>query len=266
MEEGIGTSAGREHIGILLQELRRVDGAVLRLVVVGQRIVVELLENGGIELDAARRGVEAHLAVAAQLATLVLAVGHLVLDIDCGSHVTELELVGKAQVVDEVLDSVVVNPPLRIECLAELEASLGIGQGLARASRSLREALDTHRGAVMREGRALALGRSGQRQEHVTRCLSRRRHEGVDGEAELERLEDGIVPTLGLCRGAGHQVIAAIHAKLDGVRLARLHRLEREVGMRVEHHTDIGGILVQANDLVLQLRAELLPAKAEVSE
>lgn len=33
--------------------------------------------------------------------------------------------------VDEVLDGVVVGPPLRIECLAELEACLGIRQGLA---------------------------------------------------------------------------------------------------------------------------------------
>ena len=168
--------------------------------------------------------------------------------------------------VDEVLDSVVVNPPLRIECLAELEASLGIGQGLARASRSLREALDTHRGAVMREGRALALGRSGQRQEHVTRCLSRRRHEGVDGEAELERLEDGIVPTLGLCRGAGHQVIAAIHAKLDGVRLARLERLEHHVGMRVHDEVAIGGIFGQANHLAHEVAHALLETKADFVE
>ena len=36
--------------------------------------------------------------------------------------------------------------------------------------------------------------------------------------------------------------------------------------MRVQHHTDIGGVFLKADDLVLQLCSELLPAEAEVAE
>ena len=75
------------------------------------------------------------------------------------------------------------------------------------------------------------------------------------------------MPALGLGgTGAGKQVGRRDEAAVNLVGLARLHGLEREVGVRVENHADIGRILVQADDLVLQLRTELLPTEAEVAE
>ena len=118
----------------------------------------------------------------------------------------------------------------------------------------------------MRADHGLALGVRCERQDDVGAALDGRGDPAVGREDEVE-LDHGVMPALGLGgAGSGKQVGRCDEATVNLVRLARLHRLEREVGMRVEHHTDIGGILVQANDLVLQLGAELLPAKAEVSE
>ena len=93
MEKRVRAGARGQDERIALEQVRRAHRTEVRLEVVRERIVVELLEDRGVQLDAPRRSVEADFSVAAQLAGLVFAIGHGVLDVDFLGDLAEIVLV-----------------------------------------------------------------------------------------------------------------------------------------------------------------------------
>ena len=112
----------------------------------------------------------------------------------------------------------------------------------------------------------LALCERGDGENNVGAALDRRRDPTISRKDEVELLHR-IVPTLRL-RSArtSKEVRRGDEAAVDFIWHARFHGLERKVCMRVQDHAHIGGIFLKADDLVLQLGAEFLPAETEVAE
>ena len=85
---------GREDVRVLLEQLRRGDRGLRRLLVVRQRIEAPRFEQGVVQLALARVRVEAGLAVVAQPTELVLAVRPVVRPVDDLLGEVEERLVG----------------------------------------------------------------------------------------------------------------------------------------------------------------------------
>ncbi len=75
-EIGIGAGAGVEDQGKVVDQLGAGQGTLAHLGVLGQRLVAELGQQGGRDLEPARGGVEAGRAVGAQQPLFPLAIGH----------------------------------------------------------------------------------------------------------------------------------------------------------------------------------------------
>ena len=111
---------------------------------------------------------------------------------------------------------------------------------------------------------AVMLDRRRKRQEQLACRLDGGREPHVDTEAPLEVLVR-IVPALRLGTIRAGQTVAILETRhLEGIGLTGLERVENHVAMRVEHEADHGRIALEAEYLLLQLGAELFPAKAEL--
>ena len=146
-------------------------------------------------------------------------------------------LVGEAGGLEDlVVDLLFLGPrPVMLtglaKTLAEQTVDLGIGLDLA-------DRLDTGANGgdvVDPSAHALLLGPAGHGQEHVGTVLDGRRHEQVDGSAELDVIH-GLAPTQDLLRGASQRI-----GRLDPqtLELTGLGGLERHVG-RAEGEAESG--------------------------
>ena len=227
------------------------------------------MERRAPQLDAAGRGREAGLAVRAHLAALVLVVVDRDLGINClGDLVEVLAVVAMAQTqsLHELLGGTiteVVLPELGAQLVAQVVAQLVVGHALADLDGRMHEASRNRARSIVREHGAVALGDGLQRQEDVAGGLDGRIHERIEADAELKRLDDSVVPALGLHGGAAHEVVAGVEAHLDRIGLAGLESLQHKVGMRIQDEHAVCRVLFQADELLLQLVANaLLEAEA----
>ena len=110
-----------------------------------------------------REGLEARLAVCAQLARLVLVIAHLAAVVHVLPHVFEVDRQRPQPVgVDPVFQGVLPFPCLGPEHLAQLEGVLEVGLALADGIRLVDDAGDGGRAAVMVAHDGVLFGEHGQ--------------------------------------------------------------------------------------------------------
>ena len=106
---------------------------------------------------------------------------------------------------------------------------------------------------IVGKDRALALGNRRDGEEQIARGLNRRVHERVDSDAELERPDKRVVPTLRLHRAVGKRVVAHVEAHADRIRLVGFQALEHQVDLRVEDHVAVCRIPIKTDHLLEDL-------------
>ena len=120
MKERVGACAGREHEGVVLQELGRADGAEVGLLVIGQRIVPELLKPEVVEFDATRGSIEARSTIRPHETLLVLVVLVLALQAHLLAQLLERAALAKAQELQQIIVAVEFLEALGIQALAQM--------------------------------------------------------------------------------------------------------------------------------------------------
>ena len=266
VEVAVGARAGGQHERILLHQLGSGHRRHLRFLVVRQRVLAEMIVDIGPKLDARRGRVEARLAIRAQFAGLVLAVGKR-LDLlvhDLFAKVFERTLVAQTIPRQPVVVRWELLEVARTAALANLVENLGIALALAYCDALVDCARHDRRRSVMRVNDRVMFDCRRKRQEQIADRHDGGRHEHVDAEVELRR-SPSLFPTLGLRAVGAGQAVAVLephHANL--VWLAGFQDVEHRVRMCVENERDERGIALKAQDLALQLLSQLVPTEAEL--
>ena len=207
MEGAVLTGTRGHHQRVPVGKLRMADWAPTRLLVIGHRILAPGVEQRRVQLNQPGDGIEARLAVKAQHAFFVLAIG-----------VTRLIKANLAQAVkvkaqfwlglgaEEVRDELITGVALEdlpgraavrtgiVQALAELNADLNVRLGLANTQGLVHRTQEDAVAPVVGDNDAVMLGDGRQRQEHVGAGHSRRGHDQILDNVEV-RLNQGIMPT-----------------------------------------------------------------------
>ena len=145
-----------------------------------------------------------------------------------------------------------------MQVLAQTVGELHVGGKVSAVDGLVHEASRHRARCIVGEDRALALGNRRDGEEQIARGLDRRVHERVDSDAELERPDKRVVPTLRLHRAVGNRVVAHVEAHANGIRLVGFQALEHQVDLRVENHVAVCRILIKTDHLLEYLVRDAL--------
>ena len=269
MEVAVRARARSEHERVRFGEVGRGHRGKLRFLVIGQRVFAELAEHGRVQLHAAGGRVEAGLAVGTQAAGLVLAVAaHLGLLVHhLFAQLFEALLVVQAVVGQEVVVVLVLLEVHGHAAQAQLVHDLAVALAVAHRDGLVHGTRHDGRRAVVGVHHRVMLNRGRKRQEHLAARLDGGSEPHVDAEAPLQVLDHGVVPALGLRgAGAGQEVRVFEAAHLEGIVfgvVACLQRVEHHVALGVQHQAHVGRVFLDAQDLALQFRAQVVPAESQ---
>ena len=246
---------------IFLHDFRRLGhGAVVRLLKIGNRLLVIGLEHVRVQFHAAGDRLETGLPVVAQIARLVLAV--LVVGLDDGLLAQFLDAVAVVLLqlgVEEVINRGEVSPDLGAHALAHVDQDLEVAFRVGVLHRGVHSAHEVLVAPVVRRDQAIVLGEGRKRQNQIAQAHDGRGHEDILSHDEIEVLHRR-VPTLRLVGHTGERVRAdkPAHAQRVILGIILVHALEpvqKRIALnaahgsaRVEHAVLARGV----NDMLLR--------------